>query len=175
MGPASATDRPQPEGDLSFSHLGVCVADLERSRRFYTEGLGFHEVASHRVGAEFARLMELPGVALQSLMLARDGVTIELLAFEAPGHSGASDRRPMNRLGITHLSFRVGDLDSVAARIEAVGGTVVRSTRTTLGSDRSLLDFVYCTDPDGTRIELMQFPAAVPPSAVGSASTRTPQ
>ena len=42
---------------LSFSHLGICVSDLDRSLRFYCEGLGFELVASHRVGEEFARRM----------------------------------------------------------------------------------------------------------------------
>ena len=27
--------------ELSFSHVGICVSDLERSLRFYCEGLGF--------------------------------------------------------------------------------------------------------------------------------------
>ena len=49
---------------LSFSHLGICVSDLDRSLRFYCEGLGFEPTASHRVGEEFAALMELEGVEL---------------------------------------------------------------------------------------------------------------
>jgi hypothetical protein len=31
----------------------------------------------------------------------------------------------------------------------------VRGTRTTFDLGESALDFVYCTDPDGVRIELM--------------------
>jgi catechol 2,3-dioxygenase-like lactoylglutathione lyase family enzyme len=33
-----------------FSHLGLCVADLERSLRFYRDGLGFRERSSLDVG-----------------------------------------------------------------------------------------------------------------------------
>jgi len=144
--------------EVTFSHLGICVSDLERSMRFYTEGLGFELVQSHTVGPEFGRLMEVDDVALRSRFVRRDGVSIELLYFDSPGHSGQPVRRPMNQLGITHLSLRVGDLDVVAHSIEALGGTVVRSTRTTLGTGEASLDFVYCTDPDGVRIELMRFP-----------------
>jgi predicted enzyme related to lactoylglutathione lyase len=43
-------------------------------------------------------------------------------------------------------------VDAVAARIEELGGTVQEETRTTFGE----LDFVYCRDPDGTRVELMR-------------------
>ena len=139
----------------AFSHLGICVSDLEVSLRFYCEGLGFDEVAAHEVGEEFATLMEVEGVRLRSRMVRRDGVTLELLDFVEPGTSGRGDRRPMNRLGLTHLSFRVDDVAAVADRVEAMGGTVVAGTRTTFDLGTSALDFVYCTDPDGVRIELM--------------------
>ncbi len=149
----------------AFSHLGICVSDLERSRRFYREGLGFDEVGSHHVGDEFASLMEVPGVELDSTMLARDGVTVELLGFRSPGHVGEPERRPMNQLGLTHLSFRVDDVDAAASAVERAGGTVIAGTRTTHEVPGATLDFVYCTDPDGTRIELMRLPGA----AVGTA------
>jgi len=143
---------------LSFSHLGICVSDLDRSLRFYCEGLGFEEVASHHVGGEFAALMEVEGVELESRMLSRDGVTIELLGYAAPGTTGEATRRPMNQLGLTHLSLRVDDVDGLAATIEALGGTVVPTTRTTFELPGARLDFLYCTDPDGVRIELMDLP-----------------
>lgn len=144
---------------VSFSHVGICVSDLDRSLRFYCEGLGFEQVGSHQVGEEFAALMEVDQVRLESRMLRRDGVTIELLAFDSPGHCGEAVRRPMNRLGLTHLCIRVDDVDRVASTIEEMGGTVVRSTRTTFDLPGARLDFLYCTDPDGVRIELMDLPS----------------
>jgi lactoylglutathione lyase len=101
--------------------------------------------------------MEVDDVALQSRFVSRDGMSIELLHFDSPGHRGEPVRRPMNQLGITHLSLRVGDLDAVARVVESFGGSVLWSTRTTFGSSGAL-DFVYCTDPDGVRIELMHLP-----------------
>jgi catechol 2,3-dioxygenase-like lactoylglutathione lyase family enzyme len=144
---------------LSFSHLGICVSNLERSLRFYCEGLGFELVASHQVGTEFAALMEVEGVQLESRMVRRDGTTIELLGYLAPDTTGDGARRPMNQLGLTHLSLRCDDVESVAATVEAFGGTVVRGTRTTFDLGEVRLDFVYCTDPDGVRIELMDLPS----------------
>jgi lactoylglutathione lyase len=139
----------------TFSHLGICVTDLDASLRFYCEGLGFDEVAAHDVGEEFAALMEVEDVRLQSRMIRRDEVTLELLDFVSPGVTGPTGRRPMNQVGLTHLSFRVADIPEVADRLERLGGTVVRGTRTTFDLGGSALDFLYCTDPDGTRIELM--------------------
>jgi len=140
---------------VTVSHLGVCVSDLDLSQRFYCEGLGFELVAAHEVGEEFAGLMELDGVRLRSRMIAKDGVTLELLGFDVPGASGDRTRRPMNRLGLTHLCLRVDDVEGTAAAIETLGGTVVRSTRTTVPLGATTLEFLYCTDPDGVRIELM--------------------
>ena len=88
----------------------------------------------------------------------RDGVSIELLHFDSPGHTGEPVRRPMNQLGLTHLSLRVEDLEAVSQVIESLGGAVVGGgTRTTFGTSGEL-DFVDCTDPDGVRVELMHLP-----------------
>lgn len=142
----------------TFSHLGICVSDLERSLRFYCEALGFSPAESHVIGDEFGRLMELDGVELRSQFVRRDGMAIELLHFSSPEPVGDPDRRPMNQLGLTHLSLRVDDIDTVAAAVESLGGTIVGGTRTTFDLAGTPLDFLYCTDPDGTRIELMNIP-----------------
>ena len=143
------------DDELSFSHFGICVLDLGRSLRFYCDGLGFERVRSHEVGDEFAKLVELDGVSLRSCFVRRDEVSVEQLHFDSPGHVGNGARRLMNELGLTHLSFRVNDLDEAVAAVTAHGGVVVSATRTTFRDGPSPLDFVYCTDPDGVRIEFM--------------------
>src|SRR5262245_56878843 len=140
------------------SHIGICVSDMDRSLRFYRDGLGFEPTHDYTIGPEFSALMEVEGVQLHSQFLRRGGVTIELLHFTEPGQSGDGSRRPINRLGISHLSVRVADVGAAAARVEQVGGRVVPGTRTTFGEGAAAMDFVYCTDPDGTRVELMHLP-----------------
>jgi catechol 2,3-dioxygenase-like lactoylglutathione lyase family enzyme len=142
----------------AFSHVGICVSDLEASVRFYTEALGFEVAEGHTIGSEFGRLMDIDGpLVLHSQFLSNGGVRIELLRFETPEGSGPRERRPMTQFGLTHLSMRVDDVAGVAERVRAYGGTVVEDTRTTLAES---LDFLYCTDPDGTRIELMALPGS---------------
>jgi catechol 2,3-dioxygenase-like lactoylglutathione lyase family enzyme len=145
---------------MAFSHVGLCVSDLERSLRFYCQGLGFELVESYTVGTELGRLMEVDGeIVLQSRFITRDGVRLELLRFDTPGFQGQAARRPMNQLGLTHLSVRVEDVDAMAARIRELGGAVFDHTRTKIDHPGgSSSDFVYCTDPDGVRIELMRLP-----------------
>ena len=142
-----------PEAD--FSHFGICVTDLERSLHFYCDALGFEKAESHAIGSEFARLMDFNDVAVTSQFIRRGPTAIELLAFEEPAPFGARERRPVNQLGLTHLSFRVRDVAATVARVVELGGAVVESSRTTIDLGGTALEFVYCTDPDGVRVELM--------------------
>jgi catechol 2,3-dioxygenase-like lactoylglutathione lyase family enzyme len=144
-------DAPEP----AFSHFGICVTDLERSLRFYCEGLGFEKAESHAIGSEFAGLMEFPDVDVLSQFIRRGPTAIELLAFQEPAPFGSAERRAVNQLGLTHLSFRVRDVAGTAARLVELGGAIVVASRTTIDFGGTDLEFVYCTDPDGVRVELM--------------------
>jgi catechol 2,3-dioxygenase-like lactoylglutathione lyase family enzyme len=139
----------------AFSHFGICVSDLERSLRFYCDALGFERAESHDIGQEFAGLMDLDEVAVASQFIRRDNTAIELLCFRSPAPLGSRERRPVHQLGLTHLSFRVRDVAATAARIVELGGSVVETSRTQLELGGTTLEFVYCTDPDGVRVELM--------------------
>lgn len=143
-------------GDLSFSHVGVCCSDLERSTRFYVEALGFAEVFTMQMGDEVAATMEQTGIRFESRMLSRGDLRLELLHWLEPEAGGPATRRAMTQLGITHLCFRVEDLEETARRVEEAGGSVHRATLSELpnpGGDPVRL--MYATDPDGVRVELM--------------------
>ncbi len=140
-----------------FSHVGICVSNLAEAQRFYCEGLGFREVHRLQVdGAPAARLLELEAVSLRAVYLERDGVRIELLDYPTPGVVGDGERRPMNGLGLTHLSLRIDDIESALAQITAAGGQVVEASRT--GNPEFNAWAIFVLDPDGTRIELVQSP-----------------
>ncbi len=142
---------------VSFSHLGICVSDLDRSMRFYCDGLGFTPGVRHTVGRDFAALMELDDVSLESQFIHHGEVAIELLHYLVPDAHGPRERRSLTQYGLTHLNLRVDDVDDAAARVRDHGGQVHEHTRTTFPG--GTLDFVYCSDPDGVRIELMRLPA----------------
>jgi glyoxylase I family protein len=143
----------------TFSHFGICVSDLDRSLRFYCDALGFEKAESHEIGREFAALMDFPDVVLTSQFIRKGATSIELLAFTEPAPYGDRERRAVNQLGLTHLSFRVGDLDDAAAKVVELGGAIVETSRTTIDLGETPLRFVYCTDPDGVRVELMDLGA----------------
>ncbi|HVH18940.1 MAG TPA: VOC family protein [Myxococcota bacterium] len=137
-----------------FSHVGICVSELERSLAFYRDALGFREVGRLDVVGEAPEtLLRLQDVDLEAVFLERDGVRIELLHYRWPAHRGNGEPRPMNALGLTHLSLRVDDLGAVVDSLESAGARVLRATR--VRNDALASDAIFVTDPDGTRIELV--------------------
>ena len=138
-----------------LSHHGLCVSDLERALAFYRDGLGFAEVSRLTfTDPGTQQLLGLPGAKLEAIYLRRDGTTLELLHFPQPGTQLAAGPRPLNQVGLTHLSFLVSDLDGVLAKLRALGATVLEATR--LDSQGKGSNAIFVTDPDGTRIELVE-------------------
>jgi len=150
-------------GILRVAHLGICVSDLAGSLRFYRDLLGFRELSRLDVaGAHADRLLGLKSVKLRAVYLERDGTRIELLAFASPELVSAPIPRPVNQVGLTHLSLRVSDLPGVVEEPRAAGVCVLEATAINpVGSAA-----VFVTDPDGTRVELVEIPGdpAAPPS-----------
>ena len=143
----------------SFSHVGVCVSDLDLSTRFYTEVLGFVELFSMEMGPGLEATMEVEAPRFESRMLARHDVRIELLRWHEPTADGPRTRRPMTQFGLTHLCFRVENVDDLADAAEAAGGHVHRDTLSVLadaGGPGIPVKVMYLTDPDGTRVECME-------------------
>ncbi len=142
--------------NVSVSHLGLCVSDLEASLRFYTQGLGFELAEGYDVGDEVAHTLEVePGVVLRSQMVQKDGMKVELLGWTSPRPFGAPSTS-RGQLGLTHLSFTVVDMDAVEQRLVALGATVVESTRTSIPFPGGCMKLLFLADPDGTRVELME-------------------
>jgi catechol 2,3-dioxygenase-like lactoylglutathione lyase family enzyme len=136
---------------VSMNHVGLCVTDLERSRRFYEQALGFRfERSIQPPDGVCSTLLgvDLP-VGLTAVYLTNGGFVLELLQFERPGNP-ASRRRPMNEPGLTHLSVSTPDLAATVALVPTLGGQVLGETD--VGAA------VMIRDPDGQLLELL--PAA---------------
>jgi catechol 2,3-dioxygenase-like lactoylglutathione lyase family enzyme len=146
-----------------LTHIGICVSDLERSLRFYRDCLGFAYEHDLEVGGEPTdTLLRLKDVQLEAVYLARDGVRIELLHFASPA-APPRRARVMTEYGLTHLSFRVADLEATLAALRAAGERLLEETVIRFPEFQSAACFIV--DPDGQLIELVQVPGdpAAPP------------
>ena len=100
-----------------FSHIGICVTDLDRSIRFYTDVFGFAQLYQLDFdNNEVAVTMEQEG-RFRSAMLIRNDIRIELLQWVDVPTTGSGERKPMTELGFTHLSFRVEDVDGPVSEL----------------------------------------------------------
>ena len=131
-----------------FNHVGHCVTDLDRSRRFYEELLGFTFQRDLKAPDEAtSRLLRLePPVGLSAVYLTHGTFVLELLHFDRPGNAPARERT-FDEPGLTHLSLTVDDVAEVCGRVAEYGGEVL--------GDTNLGVAVMIRDPDGQLIELL--------------------
>jgi lactoylglutathione lyase len=123
-------------------HVGLRVTDLKRSLAFW-RGLGY-EVLGTVPGTEFGSLtmLKLPS---------DEFVTLELVHDPGRGTVGPG--------GLHHLVIQVESMDGIVSAL-AARGVHVEAPSSPDGSG----DFwtAWVTDPDGYRIELVQWPAGHP-------------
>ncbi len=121
-------------------HVGLRVSDLERSLAFYT-AVGYTVIGTVEGKASGSlTMLRLPG----------DGfVTIELVYDPAMGAAGPGT-------GISHLVIQVESLEATLADL-AVKGIAAEPPALPGGADGPRTSWI--TDPDGYRIELVQWPA----------------
>ena len=138
----------QTKGPVAFNWIGLAVADLARSRRFYEELLDFtyeRELAPPDwPTSKFCQVD--PPVNLTAVYLRLGGFVLELLHFDREGNPPPRNGS-MNEPGLTHLSVNVADLRDVVDRVTGYGGTVL--------ADTDLGAAIFIRDPDGQLIELL--------------------
>jgi catechol 2,3-dioxygenase-like lactoylglutathione lyase family enzyme len=142
-----------------MAHVGVTVADLERSVRFYTEGLGLEVAVRQTSAAGYLALTGYPGLEIATAFVEApgDGVRVELQEYRRVGDHGV--REPGTApVGSSHICFRVEDVAATLERAEAAGGSRVTDPAAIDSGINTGGAAVYLRDPDGYTIELFQPP-----------------
>jgi lactoylglutathione lyase len=131
------------------NHVGLCVTDLERSRRFYEAVLGFtHQRDLQVPDAPASRLLQVAEpVGLSAVYLELDGFVLELLAFDRDGNAPRRERS-FTEPGLTHLSLSVDDIPATCQLVTEHGGEVLVDTD--MGGHA-----INVRDPDGQVLELL--------------------
>jgi glyoxylase I family protein len=123
----------------SIHHIAILTDDYEKSKRFYTEVLGF-EVIRETYRAERKSY---------KLDLAIGGLyQIELFSFPDFRERGSYPEAK----GLRHLAFAVDDVDEAAMELR-VKGVEVEPVRV---DELTQKRFVFFTDPNGQPLELYQ-------------------
>jgi catechol-2,3-dioxygenase len=121
-----------------LGHLVLYVRDLERSRHFYRDVLGFREIhASTGLGGGAAAFSS--GRTHHELLLIQVGEQAQ------PIPQG-------RRVGMYHFGLKVGTTDD---ELRAALSTLQREGVTVVGaSDHGVTHSLYIEDPDGNELEL---------------------
>jgi len=139
--PMTATNHDADSVGSRTLHVGLRVADIDRSVAFYG-ALGYQVVG------------EVPGTGIGDLTMlklpADPFVTLELV--HVPGQQIVPE-------GISHLVIQVESLSETAAFLTGRGTEVEDLT---VHEPRSGFTTAMLTDPDGYRIELVQWPVGHP-------------
>ncbi len=121
-----------------LGHLVLYVHDLERSKQFYRDALGWNQIGPASVGGK-AAAFNAGGRTHHELLLIEVG-------------EDAIDIPRGRRVGLYHFGLKVGETDDelrdALAQLKEHGVTIVGQ------SDHTVTHSLYILDPDGNEIEL---------------------
>jgi catechol 2,3-dioxygenase-like lactoylglutathione lyase family enzyme len=142
----------------AIRHVGIVVRDLEKSLTFYSGILGL-EIYKRCIeeGPFIEQLTGHKNVKLEwvKLIIPKGGL-VELLQYHSPTDPEAASPPkpyPSNGLGCSHAALTVSNLDEICAKMEKHGYSAKSPPLTT---DNKAAKVVYCHDPDGVILELIE-------------------
>jgi len=136
----------------SFSHVGLTVRDFNRTVKFYWEVfgcplVGVSDTPPDRIRSFFGVDAPAPSLKIGWIRVPGGGV-LEIFHFEP---QQAAVEIPWNRVGLTHFSLNVRDLQAWYDYLVVKGVEVVsRPEKSPRGHS-----FFFAKDCDGNLIELM--------------------
>lgn len=142
-------------------HLGITVADMDRSLDFWRRFLGVEPTSRRLVDTPF--LGDLVGYAGAVLEIAwvdlPSGLSLELVRYDQPAEPplAVGSAHP----GAVHVCIGVDDLPTALRHALEAGATQASLEPVVIPAGPNLgARHVYVRDPDGVSIELRQAPPA---------------
>lgn len=142
----------------SIRHVGIVVRDIEASLQFYEGVLGLETYRREIEEGQFInQLTGLDSVKLEWVkLIIPNGGLIELLQYHYPPDPLTKSNpipAPSNRLGCSHVALTAIDLQEIY-RLMLERGYPTKSPPILTANRKALI--MYCHDPDGTIVELIQ-------------------
>jgi catechol-2,3-dioxygenase len=99
-------------------------------------------------------LVDLTDTSVETAKLTfPNGGKLELLQYHSHKASKSANHLNVNKIGHSHIALTVSDVHHAAHNIVVNGGTMMNSPRV---SPNGLVLAVYCRDPEGNILELVE-------------------
>jgi catechol 2,3-dioxygenase-like lactoylglutathione lyase family enzyme len=141
---------------LGVHHAAICTADVDRSMRFWRDGLGLTELFDHTFSGNWPELFGAHSDRLRSIFLgdpqAPETGIVELVVFEGAGD--APTPAPAPRHGFFLLSLQ-RHVDATLSGLAALGFTDGVRRISVPAPGGTMVAMAVITAPDGVLVELI--------------------
>ena len=126
-----------------LAHIGILTTDAEKSKKFYTENLGFR--------FDFETVLHKPDGTSKKLVFVK--LSNLLVEFIEP-----SDKSHVNKVSgiIDHISFEVVDLDQICGQLKQKGIQFKSPNPIDLPSIYNGVKIIFFEGPNGETLELFE-------------------
>ena len=141
--------------------LGTVVSDLDKSVRFYTEGIGFRELKGFDVSADMAAaagLTDSKPLSIRVLVLGEGPEATKLKLMQVAGTSPRTGDTDFihSRTGFRYLTISVNDTTAALERLSMLGVKPLAKSPVALPESLAAGMYLTCVrDPDGNIVELL--------------------
>jgi catechol 2,3-dioxygenase-like lactoylglutathione lyase family enzyme len=137
-------------------HTAICTADVDRSMKFWRDGLGFTELFDHTFTGDWPELFGAKTDRLRSIFLgdpqAPDTGIVELVVFEGADDASAPPERPRHGFFLLSLQREVEETLTTLAAFGFADG--VRRIGVPAPEGKTV-PMAVITAPDGVLVELI--------------------
>ena len=147
-----APDRPVPPRGIN--HIVLTVRDMERSHRFWTELMGFHQVAELQSTPDRPRpkMRFYSGLDAKGDVNHHDVALMEVPAGEVPAETKPEWSLRPREIGLNHVAITWPDRD---AWLQQIAFLRARGVKFHLRINHGMTHSAYISDPDGHGIEVL--------------------
>lgn len=147
---------PSDASVLAFEHVGITVADIDRTASFFCDVLGFTVTRRSRTRGDAAHhVTGVHGADILHAFLTAGDLEVELLTYQSTDRLAVSMPGPETP-GSMHLALRVDDLPRIVERAGAYGWTPPGRPHIMTTGPRTGFVMSYLRDEQGATLELIQ-------------------
>lgn len=139
----------------ALRHCGVVVSDIEKSLHFYRDLLGMEiQVDMLEEGDFIDTISGLKGIKVRTVKMTTSEGTMRIELLKYFSHKGKERKDyEIQDLGASHIAFTVNDIEFEYKRLKKEGVNFISSPQLSVDKKHKV---VFCHDPDGVPIELVQ-------------------